>query len=112
MTAIFVILGRSIKANRSSTSRTSLSALLVVLSSWCVVWVIYINEKNSITQTDRGIQLFSVMTVIIFAFIRLTLELLQLRKVVSSLRATLQTDPLTSLPNREFVLEHLSISLQ
>ena len=112
LTAIFVILGRSIKANRRSTSRTLLSALLVVLSSWCVVWVIYINEKNSITQTDRGIQLFSVMTVIIFAFIRLTLELLQLRKVVSSLRATLQTDPLTSLPNREFVLEHLSLSLQ
>ena len=74
--------------------------------------MIYITEKSSITQTDRGIQLFSVMTVIIFAFIRLTLELLQLRKVVSSLRATLQTDPLTSLPNREFVLEHLSLSLQ
>ena len=112
LTAIFVILGRSIKANRRSTSRTLLSALLVVLSSWCVVWVIYINEKNSITQTDRGIQLFSVMTVIIFAFIRLTLELLQLRKDLSNARAMLQTDPLTSLPNREFVLEHLSLSLQ
>ena len=84
----------------------------MVLSSWCVVWVIYINEKNSITQTDRGIQLFSVMTVIIFAFIRLTLEVLQLHKDLSNARAMLQTDPLTSLPNREFVLEHLSLSLQ
>ena len=83
----------------------------MILSSWCVVWMIYINEKNSITETDRGIQLFSVMTVIILAFIRLTLELLQLRKVISSLRATLQNDPLTSLPNREFILELLSASL-
>jgi diguanylate cyclase (GGDEF)-like protein len=111
LTAIFAILGRSIKADSRSNSRSLLSSVIVILSSWCVVWMIYINEKNSITETDRGIQLFSVMTVIIFAFIRLTLELLQLRKVISSLRATLQNDPLTSLPNREFILELLSASL-
>jgi diguanylate cyclase (GGDEF)-like protein len=111
LTAIFAIIGRSIKADSRSNSRSLLSSVIVILSSWCVVWMIYINEKNSITETDRGIQLFSVMTVIIFAFIRLTLELLQLRKVISSLRATLQNDPLTSLPNREFILELLSASL-
>jgi diguanylate cyclase (GGDEF)-like protein len=111
LTAIFAILGRSIKADSRSNSRSLLSSVIVILSSWCVVWMIYINEKNSITETDRGIQLFSVMTVIIFAFIRLTIELLQLRKVISSLRATLQNDPLTSLPNREFILELLSASL-
>jgi diguanylate cyclase (GGDEF)-like protein len=111
LTAIFAILGRSIKADSRSNSRSLLSSVIVILSSWCVVWMIYINEKNSITETDRGIQLFSVMTVIILAFIRLTLELLQLRKVISSLRATLQNDPLTSLPNREFILELLSASL-
>ena len=107
-----MIFGRSNKPISRSPSRTLLSALLLVLSSWSVVWMIYINEKNLITETDRGIQLFSVMTVIIFAFIRLTLELLQLRKDLSNARAMLQTDPLTSLPNREFVLEHLSLSLQ
>jgi diguanylate cyclase (GGDEF)-like protein len=109
---LFVIFGRSNKTSNRSPSRTLLSALLVVLSSWSFVLMIYITEKNSITQTDRGIQLFSVMTVVIFAFIRLTLELLQLRKDLSNARAMLQTDPLTSLPNREFVLEHLSLSLQ
>jgi len=110
--AIFVIFSRSNNVSRRSTSRTFLSSVLVVLSTWSVTWMIYINQKNSITQTDRGIQLFSIATLIIFSYFCVTIELLRSRKAISSMNARLQSDPLTALPNREFALKHLSLSLQ
>ena len=74
--------------------------------------MIYINEKNSISETDRTIRLISIISVATFSTIRVAFELFHLRQVIRSMRMMLQSDSLTSLPNREFALEHLSLSLQ
>jgi diguanylate cyclase (GGDEF)-like protein len=112
MLAVIANFRRSNKTSNGLASHTFLSAALVVLFTWCVVWTIYTNEKNLITETDRGIRLFSIITIITFTIVRVALELRQLRQVISSMRTMMQSDSLTSLPNREVVLEHLSLSLQ
>ena len=110
--AVFANFKRTKKSGSGLTSQTLVSAVLVVISTWCVVWMIYLNEKNSVTETDRTIRLFSIITVFIFVILLMAFELRHLRLVISSIRAMLQSDSLTSLPNREFVLERLSLSLQ
>ncbi len=110
--AVFANFKRTKKSGSGSASQTLVSAVLVVLSTWCVIWLIHLNEKYSVTETDRAIRFFSIITVFIFVIILMAFELRQLRMAISSLRAMLQSDSLTSLPNREFVLERLSLSLQ
>ena len=110
--AVFANFKRTKKSGSGSASQTLVSAVLVVLSTWCVIWLIHLNEKYSVTETDRAIRFFSIITIFIFVIILMAFELRQLRMAISSLRAMLQSDSLTSLPNREFVLERLSLSLQ
>ena len=110
--AVFANFNRTKKSGSGSATQTLVSAVLVVFSTWCVIWLIHLNEKNSVTETDRAIRFFSIITIFIFVIILMDFELRQLRMAISSLRAMLQSDSLTSLPNREFVLERLSLSLQ
>ena len=74
--------------------------------------MIYLYNKDMTTSADRLVQLFSVMILTGVLILRGYFELRNLRKNFKNMQAMLQRDALTLLPNREFVLENLSLALQ
>ena len=111
---LVLILGfyQNAKTRIDSKLLTWLSVLIMVVATWCVVWVIYLNDKNTTSEIDRGIRLISILILTIFSVIRIALEIRNLRQRVKTMHEMLQSDALTLLPNRESALENLSLALQ
>lgn len=103
---------QNIKSNAKPRLHSWINLMVIVSASWCVVWMIYSNNKDMTTSADRLVQLFSVMILTVVLILRGYFELRNLRKNVKNMQGMLQRDALTLLPNREFALEDLSLALQ
>jgi diguanylate cyclase (GGDEF)-like protein len=103
---------QNIKSNAKPRLHSWINLMVIVSASWCVVWMIYSNNKDMTTSADRLVQLFSVMILTSVLILRGYFELRNLRKNVKNMQGMLQRDALTLLPNREFALEDLSLALQ
>ncbi len=111
---LVLILGvyQNAKTRTDSNLLTWLSVLIMTVATWCVVWMIYLNDKNTTSEIDHGIRLISILILAIFSGLRIALEIRNLRQRVKTMHEMLQSDALTLLPNRESVLENLSLALQ
>ena len=103
---------QNIKSNSKPRLHSWINLIIILSASWCVVWMIYLYNKDMTTSADRLVQLFSVMILTGVLILRGYFELRNLRKNVKNMQGMLQRDALTLLPNREFVLENLSLALQ
>ena len=103
---------QNIKSNSKPRLHSWINLIIILSASWCVVWMIYLYNKDMTTSADRLVQLFSVMILTGVLILRGYFELRNLRKNVKNMQGMLQRDALTLLPNREFALENLSLALQ
>jgi diguanylate cyclase (GGDEF)-like protein len=103
---------QNIKSNSKPRLHSWINLIIILSASWCVVWMIYLYNKDMTTSADRLVQLSSVMILTGVLILRGYFELRNLRKNVKNMQGMLQRDALTLLPNREFVLENLSLALQ
>ncbi|GBL21655.1 signaling protein YkoW [Acidimicrobiaceae bacterium] len=110
--ALVVLARRSFGKTDQPISYTQFNVATVVSAVWSVAWMIHLSNKNSITQTDKAIRFASILIFALYLLTRLTLELRNNRQEIKRLRTKIQSDSLTSLPNREIALEHLSNALQ
>lgn len=110
--ALVVLARRSFGKTDQPISYTQFNVATVVSAVWSIAWMIHLSNKNSITQTDKAIRFASILIFALYLLTRLTLELRNNRQEIKRLRTKIQSDSLTSLPNREIALEHLSNALQ
>ena len=103
---------RNGKTNTEPGLHTWLSATVIIFATWCVVWMIYLNDKEMATETDRLVQLISILLLTTVSILRVSFEFRKLRRNVKKMHGMLQSDALTLLPNREFALESLSMALK
>lgn len=108
-----VVLGRRIfETNYKAASFARFNAAILLNLAWSAALIIFLGNRNILTQTDKSIRLATILILILFIVIRLVLEIRNYRLEIKSLRAKLQSDSLTSLPNRVVVLEHLAQFLE
>lgn len=108
-----VVLGRRIfETNYKTVSFARFNAAILLNLAWSAALIIFLGNRNILTQTDKSIRLATILILILFIVIRLVLEIRNYRLEIKSLRAKLQSDSLTSLPNRVVVLEHLAQFLE
>ncbi len=111
MLIFIVIFCRNSKKTIQTGLQTWLKTLTLTSVTWAVIWTIYLLNKNVTSEADRPVQVISILIFTIFSFLWISLEIRNLRQTVKSMQRMLQSDALTSLPNREFALESLSKAL-
>ncbi len=111
MLIFIVIFYRNSKKTIQTGLQTWLKTLTLTSVTWAVIWTIYLLNKNVTSEADRPVQVISILIFTIFSFLWISLEIRNLRQTVKSMQRMLQSDALTSLPNREFALESLSKAL-
>ncbi len=111
MLVFVVIFYRNRKKTIELGLQTWLKTLMLTSVTWTVIWTIYLLNKNVTSVADRPVQVISILILAIFSFLWISLEIRNLRQTVKTMQRMLQSDTLTSLPNREFALESLSRAL-